>query len=213
MQNTNIVSHPDVTNRYDLLEILDDDKVWTKFKAKDHVLKKFVVLKIAKENVSVSDAQKVRLESYAKSLAKLQHPGIESILDYGSLKDKPYMVLDFMEGIPLKQYLTQNGSLPLEKAFCLYLRICDLIEYVHNEKVAPNNLSLDCILVSELPFNDFEVGLVGLDDACCLVDSQSTKLEVGTAKNIAKDIEDLGMIFGQVLSGEAHNSKTKLRRF
>lgn len=102
MPNTMTVNFPDVTNRYDLLKELKTDSVWTTFKAFDYVLKKFVVIKTIKDTHHLNEGESSRFERYAKALAKLQHPKIESILDYGSINGRPYIVTEFLDGIPKK---------------------------------------------------------------------------------------------------------------
>lgn len=203
MQDHKIVDLPDVTNRYDLLEVLKTDLAWTMFKAKDHVLKKVVVLTTPPKGKVPTREELDRLECYAKSLAKLQHPGIESILDYGNLNGVPYLVTDYMEGTPLSTYLSESGPLNLEQAFPLYLKICDIVEYIHNQKVAHNGLDLDCILVKSLGPNEFEVRLTGMENAQLIDEIDCSCRE---------DISSLGQIFGQILCGDKADLELVLKR-
>ena len=83
MQNDLVADLPTLSNRYEILELVRNDRTWVTLIARDHVLKKDVYLKTARESHSLNGADMAAFESQARLAARLSHPRIESILDFG----------------------------------------------------------------------------------------------------------------------------------
>ena len=84
-----------------------------------------------------------------QTLANLQHPNITRLLDGGKTTEGlPYLVMEFIEGIPISKYAEQN-HLTIEKRLNLFLKVCDAIQYAHQNLVVHRDIKPGNILVNE----------------------------------------------------------------
>lgn len=208
---------PEISNRYELQEIVRNDRTWITFRARDHVLKKIVYLKTVRENHCLSDTDIAQIESQARLAASLSHPRIEAVLDFGDFSGAPYMVTDFMEGVPLRDYIASN-SLSLDEAIRLFCSICELIEYMHDHKVQHNNLTLDTLLLVTNSQGELEVNVVGLDFARGtassgdVIEMKEWKSGRKKSRDNYNDIKSLGLIFQKVLINRQTDSSVQFAR-
>lgn len=80
-------------------------------------------------------------------LAQLQHPNIARLLDGGAAGGEPFLVMEYVEGLPLDQYADQH-KLTLRQRLALFLRICDAVEYAHRNLIVHRDLKPANILVT-----------------------------------------------------------------
>ncbi len=197
MQNDLAADLPNLSNRYEILELVRNDRTWVTLKARDHVLKKDVYLKTVRESHSLNDADMAEFESQARLAARLSHPRIEPILDFGNSSGAPYMVTDCMDGLSLRDFIATNG-ISLDEAMGLFCSICEIVEYMHDHKIQHNNLSLDTLLLVTNSQGEIEVNIVGLDFARGTGDIglKSSRKRSGDSY---EDIKALGLVFQKVL--------------
>lgn len=197
MQNDLVADLPNLSNRYEILELVRNDRTWVTLKARDHVLKKDVYLKTVRESHSLNDADMAEFESQARLAARLSHPRIEPILDFGNSSGAPYMVTDCMDGLSLRDFIATNG-ISLDEAMGLFCSICEIVEYMHDHKIQHNNLSLDTLLLVANSQGEIEVNIVGLDFARGTGDIglKSSRKRSGDSY---EDIKALGLVFQKVL--------------
>ncbi|MEO6803410.1 MAG: serine/threonine-protein kinase [Granulicella sp.] len=82
-------------------------------------------------------------------LAGLDHPLIARLLDGGvSEEGSPYLVMDYVAGVPIDQYCTQR-ALPIEERLHLFQRVCEAVQFAHQNLVVHRDLKPDNILVSD----------------------------------------------------------------
>src|SRR5690606_39560586 len=73
----------------------------------------------------------VRMLREQRLLARLQHPNIARLIDAGNLPDgAPYMVMEYVEGVPLAQYCKAR-ALSLEARLALFVQVCDAVAFAH----------------------------------------------------------------------------------
>src|SRR5262245_5743558 len=69
----------------------------------------------------------------------LDHPGVVKVLDSGN-RGRLYMAMEWVEGRPLRQILSEEGQLPFDRAVRIALEICSALEHAHNRGVAHRDL-------------------------------------------------------------------------
>lgn len=103
-----------------------------------------VALKLLKPEAA---SQIRRFESERQFLAGLEHPGIARLIDGGVSEDgRPYMVMEFIDGIPLLDYCEQH-ALDLQARLALFEQACHAVEYAHSHLIVHRDLKSSNILV------------------------------------------------------------------
>src|SRR5512137_3068815 len=118
--------------RYHLLEQLGEGGMATVYKAFDTRLERNVAVKILRtDQFSPAQLNEVlqRFDREAKSLARLSHPNIVSVLDYGEHESLPYLVMEYLPGGTLKQRL--GSPLPSQEAIRILLPVARALAYAH----------------------------------------------------------------------------------
>ena len=135
--------------RYHVLEQLGEGGMAVVYKAYDTRLERNVAFKVLRTDLfgeAVLDQVLKRFEREAKSLAKLKHPNIVNILDFGEHEGMPFLVMEFLPGGTLKQRLGQ--AIPWQKAFRTLLPVARGLSYAHqhgiiHRDVKPANILMD----------------------------------------------------------------------
>jgi len=150
--------------RYHITEQLGEGGMATVYKAFDNRLDRQVAIKfIRREAVTPQQLQQMlkRFEREAKSLARLSHPNIVKVHDYGEYEDMPYLVMEYLEGGSLKD---RTGTpLPYAEAVRSLLPIARALEYAHNENIIHRDVKPANILLSrtgEPHLSDFGVAKI-----------------------------------------------------
>ena len=120
-----------IQNRYEIIEEVGTGGMSVVYKAKCHVLNRYVAIKVLKPEFAddKSFVSKFRVE--AQSAAGLSHPNIVNVYDVGEENGYYYIVMELVEGITLKEYIQQNGRLPYATALNFITQICSGIEAAH----------------------------------------------------------------------------------
>ena len=118
--------------RYHILEQLGKGGMATVYKAYDTRLERDVALKIIRRGAfppESLDRVLKRFEREAKALAKLSHPTIVKVHDYGEYEGSPYLVLEYLPSGTLKQKM--GKPMPWQEAVRLLAPIASALEYAH----------------------------------------------------------------------------------
>lgn len=153
---TNKLGLPD---RYKLLYKRGAGGMGIVYKARDTLLDKPVAIKIltgsGQESIPVQ-----RFQREAKALGKLSHKGLVTVLDFGmSQSGNPYLVMDFVEGVSLQDYLEQTGRLNLQSFLDLFINLSKAMEHSHENGVIHRDLkpSNVVLFISEGKINEVKI--------------------------------------------------------
>jgi len=210
---TNLIGHS--IGRYHILEKLGEGGMAVVYKAYDTHLERDVAIKLIRRNAfspDVLDRVLKRFDREAKSLAKLTHPNIVSIIDYGEFEDSPYLVMPYLQGGTLKQYL--GKPMVWLKAIELLIPIGDALGYAHLKGIIHRDVKPGNILITEggLPMlTDFGIArLLENEDTQTLT---GTGVGVGTPEYMSPeqglgrevdgrtDIYSLGVVLYELVTG------------
>ncbi len=140
-----VSSQPFPSDRYEPLRQIGTGAVSAVFLCKDRMLNKKVAVKTLR---SLSHEQLVTFQNEAKTTARLNHPNIVRILDFGTAGGThPYMVMDFISGFTLKQWIEQNGPFDPLVAAAIFIKVADALAYAHEQGVYHRDLQASNIIV------------------------------------------------------------------
>jgi serine/threonine-protein kinase len=123
----------DFEGRYRIEAELGSGGVGVVYRAVDRKLSRPVALKVMREHIVASATLRKRFEREAKALAKLNHPNIVGILDYGVATNMPYLVMELLKGSSLAELLNTSAPLEPERAFNIFRQILQGLSYVHEQ--------------------------------------------------------------------------------
>lgn len=211
---SNLVGHS--IGRYHIQEQLGEGGMAIVYKAYDTRLETEVAVKVIRtENLAPSILEKAlaRFEREAKSLARLTHPNIVKVLDYGEYAGRPFLVMPYLPGGTLKQRLA-GKPLPWRQAASLLVPIARALSYAHQQGVVHRDVKPSNILITqsgEPMMTDF--GIAKIIDEEITQDLTGTSTAVGTPEYMAPeqvtsklvdhraDIYSLGIVFYEMVTG------------
>ena len=124
-----------VGNRYELLEKIGSGGMAIVYKARCRLLNRFVAIKMLRAEFNEDSEFLKRFETEAQAAASLSHPNIVSVYDVGTHNKLHYIVMEYVEGTTLKEYLLNNGPLPVEKIVDFAGQISSALEHAHAKKI------------------------------------------------------------------------------
>ncbi len=137
-----------LNGRYEILEKLGGGGMAVVYKARDVYLSRPVSLKILRPQFSHDAEFLARFRREAQAVASLSHPNIVSLYDVGEDGDIRYLVMEYVEGVTLKERIAKEGPLPPAEAVRIAVEILDALEHAHSRRVIhrdikPHNILLD----------------------------------------------------------------------
>lgn len=137
-----------VGDRYEVLEVIGSGGAGVVFKARDKTLDKvFAIKKLHRTNDST---QAVRFHREAKILAALKHPNLMGAVDFGFTdKNEPYLVLDYVQGRTLADWLDENGAMPIPLALAAFIDIARGLEHAHAKNIVHRDLKPSNVMIVE----------------------------------------------------------------
>lgn len=138
-----------LSNRYEIIELVGAGGMSEVYKAKCHVLNRYVAIKVLKPEFSsdVNFVTKFRIE--AQSAAGLSHPNIVNVYDVGEDNGIYYIVMELVEGITLKEYIQKNGRLKSDEAIDFAIQIAQGLEIAHENHTIHRDIKPQNIIVSK----------------------------------------------------------------
>ncbi len=136
-------------NRYLLLEKIGGGGMAVVYKAKDTLLNRFVAIKILRLEFSNDEEFVKRFNVEAQSVASLSHPNVVSIYDVGYNEEVHYIVMEYVDGMTLKEYINKHGALDWQDAIKISTQICSAIEHAHKNKIVHRDIKPHNILLTK----------------------------------------------------------------
>jgi len=131
----------------EIMELLGQGGMGMVYKARQPHLDRLIGLKILPPEFGRDPAFAERFAREARALARLNHPNIVSVYDFGRAGDYYYFIMEFVDGLNLRQ-LEQSRRLTPKEALTIIPKICDALQYAHDEGIVhrdikPGNILLD----------------------------------------------------------------------
>ena len=185
------------------------------YKARQPALDRFVALKILPRQVASGPGFAERFTREARALARLSHPNIVAVHEFGQVNGLPFFLMEFVDGPNLRQ-LEQAGRLSPREALQIVPQICEALQFAHDEGIVHRDIKPENILLDKkgrVKIADF--GIAKIMGSEGQTDLTETKGAIGTPHYMAPeqvekpqkmnhqaDIFALGVVFYEMLTGE-----------
>ncbi len=137
-----------LADRYEILSKIGAGGMSDVYKAKDHILGRFVAIKVLKTEFSEDRGFVSKFRTEAQSAAGLEHPNIVNIYDVGSEEGLYYIVMEYVEGITLKTYIEKKGQLSFKEAVSIAIQVARGIEAAHSKQIIHRDIKPQNIIIS-----------------------------------------------------------------
>jgi len=153
----------DFIDHYQIISELGQGGMGIVYKAMDTFLNRIVALKIM---LILNQSDQIALKRFqreAEICATLKHPYIVSVYTIGEYKSFPYIVMEYIEGIPINQYVQQNGENDWNLCATIIYKVAQALEYVHSNHIIHRDIKPSNILVrpnGDPVLMDFGIGKI-----------------------------------------------------
>ena len=137
-------------NRYEIMEKIGSGGMATVYKAKCHVLNRYVAIKILRDEFTTDEEFIKRFEVEAQSAASITHPNIVSVYDVGVDGNLYYIVMELIKGKTLKEIITEEkGPLPWKWSVNIAMQIASALEVAHRNHIIHRDIKPHNIIITE----------------------------------------------------------------
>ena len=200
-------------DRYQLENVIGVGGMAVVYKAIDNVDNKTVAVKILKEEYSKNDDFRRRFKNESKAVAVLSHKNIVKVYDVSFGEQIQYIVMEYIEGITLKQYIQQKGALSLREVVLFGTQILRALQHAHEKGVIHRDIKPQNIMLlndnKTIKVADFGIARFSnkgdtktmTDGAIGSVHYISPEQAKGEVVDNKTDIYSAGVVFYEMLTG------------
>ncbi len=197
--------------RYEILEIIGVGGMAVVYKAFDNIDERIVAVKILKDEFLENDEFRRRFKNESKAIAVLSHPNIVKVFDVSFGNMIQYIVMEYVEGITLKEYIQQQKVVNQREAVHFITQILRALQHAHDKgivhrDVKPQNIMLisdGTIKVTDFGIAHFSRGETRTmsDQAIGSVHYISPEQARGSVTDAKADIYSAGVVLYEMLTG------------
>ncbi len=198
-------------DRYRIVDTLGEGGMANVYLADDIILKRQVAVKIIRLDLQKDSQVLARFQREALATSELSHPNIVSVFDVGTDHGLPYMVMEYVKGPDLKDYIRENSPIPLPQVIKIMDQILSAMELAHKHNVIHRDLKPQNILMDEkgnIKIADFGIAVALNQSAITQTNSvlgsvhyMSPEQTRGGMVTKQSDIYSLGIILYEALTG------------
>ena len=196
--------------KYDITAKIGQGAMGEVYKAHDPILNRFVAIKTMSAAIGSDDELRKRFLREAQSAARLNHPNIITLFDFGEDQGKIYMAMELLEGSDLKDLIAAQSVPQLEDKLGLMEQICDGLAFAHMQEVVHRDLKPANIHVQpngQVKIMDFGLARLGTSEmtrtgmVMGTPHYMSPEQVKGKRADFRSDIFSLGAVFYELLTG------------
>ncbi|WP_157669399.1 serine/threonine-protein kinase [Chitinibacter sp. GC72] len=207
------MSQPKIAH-YQLQSRLGQGAMGVVFRARDERLERDVALKLVQVNLASNEAADyaARLLQEARSAARLNHPGIITVYDCGQWRNKPYLAMELVQGVTLKDMLEKRGPLSIRQVISIARQMFAALGHAHRHKVIHRDIKPANLMLTRegrLKITDFGIAQMPASDLTrtgTILGSpryMSPEQLAGKKLDGRADLYSAGVVLYQCLTGNA----------
>ncbi len=146
--------------RYEILSRVGSGGMADVYKANDHKLNRLVAVKVMKAEFREDKSFVSKFQKEAQSAAMLSHPNVVNVFDVGEDRGLYYIVMELVEGITLKNYITKKGKLSVKEATSIAIQVALGLQAAHNRGIVHRDVKPQNIIIStdgKVKLSDFGI--------------------------------------------------------
>ncbi len=198
-------------NRYELVEKIGEGGMAVVYKAKCHILNRFVAIKILKSEFNKDEEFVEKFKREASASAGLSHNNIVRIFDIGSEDNVNYIVMEYVDGKTLKEIIKENVRLSYSKSVDIAIQIAKALICAHQNGIVHRDIKPQNILVTKegvVKVADF--GIAKASNSVTITNSNkvigsahyfSPEQAKGSVVDCRTDIYSLGIVIYEMVTG------------
>ncbi|RKO62514.1 hypothetical protein Cdeb_03217 [Caldibacillus debilis GB1] len=201
-----------INERYKILKLIGGGGMANVYLARDMILERDVAIKILRLDYANDEQFIRRFHREAQSATSLSHPNIVNIYDVGEEDDIYYIVMEYVEGETLKEYIKHRHPLPVETAVDIMKQLAAAVRHAHQNNIIHRDIKPQNILIDKqgnVKITDF--GIATALTATTITDTNSVLGSVhyispeqikGSQATKKSDIYSLGIVMFELLTGK-----------
>lgn len=200
-----------LNGRYKIVRSIGSGGMANVYEAYDLILGRKVTVKMLRMDLSDDPAAIRRFKREALSLTELENPHIVSIYDIGEVDGNQYLVMEYVDGMDLKQYIRKNFPLGYERVIEIMEQVLDAVKEAHKHNIIHRDLKPQNILIDKkgnVKITDFGIAVVTAETTMTRTNTLLGSIhyispEQARGKLVTKqsDIYSLGIILFELLTG------------
>ncbi|WAM34777.1 Stk1 family PASTA domain-containing Ser/Thr kinase [Caldicellulosiruptor morganii] len=200
-----------IGNRYSVIEKLGSGGMSVVYKAKDKVLNRYVAIKVLRSEFASDEEFLTRFRTEALAAASLSHPNIVSIYDVGEQEGMHYIIMEYVNGKTLKEFMKEVGRVSTKDAVTIAIQVLRALDHAHKKGIVHRDIKPQNILIDEngiVKVTDF-----GIARAVSTGTIINTNLTIGSVHYFSpeqarggyvdnrSDLYSLGVVLYEMLTG------------
>ena len=201
-----------LNGRYKIKSLIGTGGMAAVYLAKDLILDRLVAIKVLRLDFRQNDDAMRRFRREALSATQLTHPNIVGVYDVGQSQEMNYIVMEYVEGTDLKDYVRQKGALHPIEAVRIMMQIVSAIAAAHQNRIIHRDIKPQNILIDKegnVKITDFGIAVALSDTSLTQTNTLlgsvhylSPEQARGGMATIQTDIYALGIVLYELLTGK-----------
>lgn len=196
-------------DRYEVISRIGSGGMADVYKARDHKLSRLVAVKVMKAEFREDTSFVAKFQKEAQAAARLSHPNVVNVFDVGEDRGLYYIVMELVEGITLKNYITKKGKLSVKEATSIAIQVSLGLQAAHNQGIIHRDVKPQNIIIStdgKVKLSDFGIAKATNSNTITAnvmgsVHYSSPEQVRGGVSDARSDIYSLGITMYEMVTG------------
>ena len=201
-----------IDGRYEINELIGTGGMASVYKAYDIIDERIVAIKILKEEFVANDEFRRRFKNESKAIAVLSHPNIVKVYDVSFGDRLQYIVMEYIEGITLKEYIEEHGVINWNEALFFSIQILRALQHAHDKGIVHRDVKPQNIMLLEngtIKVTDFGIARFSHSETKTMTEKAigsvhyiSPEQAKGELTDEKADIYSVGVVLYEMLTGK-----------